>query len=81
MADATHASLPASPGQTEAPNRCPQILTVNGNVRIEGNDRMAFASPANPCSRASTRLPLFNGLIGLVALLLAASAMWWREGR
>lgn len=81
MAEATHgvvARLTKADGSAEP---LPQILTVNGNVRIEGNDRMAFRLTSESVLKGIDTLPLFNGLIGLVALLFAASAMWWREGR
>jgi len=42
---------------------------------------MAFRLTSESVLKGIDTLPLFNGLIGLVALLFAASAMWWREGR
>jgi hypothetical protein len=81
MAQATHgvvARLARADGSAEP---LPQILAVHGNVRIEGNERMAFRLTNESILKGIDTLPLFDGLIGLAALLLAASAMWWREGR
>ena len=59
----------------------PQILPVHGTVQIEGNDRMAFRLTNDTTLKGIDTYPLFNGIMGLAALLFAVSSMWWREGR
>ena len=81
MAKATHgvvARLAKADGSAEP---LPQILAVHDNVQIEGNDRMAFRLTNETVLKGINTFPLFNGILGLAALLFAASAMWWREGR
>jgi hypothetical protein len=81
MAEATHgvvARLAKADGTAEP---LPQILAVNGNVQIEGNSRMAFRLTNETVLKGINSFPLFNGILGLAALLFAASSMWWREGR
>lgn len=81
MADATHGVVTRLADAAGNLQPLPQILAVHGNVRIEGNDRMVFRLTNESLLKGIDTLPLFDGLIGLAALLLAASAMWWREGR
>lgn len=59
----------------------PQILTVHGNIQLQGNSRMAFRLTNETVLKGINTFPLFGGILGLAALLFAASAMWWREGR
>lgn len=61
--------------------KLPQILPVRGQVRMDGGNRMLFRLTDETVLKGINTLPLFTGLLGLVALLLAVSTMWWREGR
>ena len=59
----------------------PQILPVNGPVRVADPARMAIRMTSETVLKGIDTLPLFAGLLGLGLLLLALSATWWREGR
>jgi hypothetical protein len=59
----------------------PGILPVRGAVRINDPDRMVIRLTDETVLRGIDTTPLFAGFAGLAALLLAVSAMWWREGR
>jgi hypothetical protein len=59
----------------------PGILPVRGTVRINDADRMVIRMTDETVLRGIDTTPLFAGFAGLAALLLAVSAMWWREGR
>ncbi len=61
--------------------RLPQILPVRGQVRIENNSRMIFRLTDETALKGINTVPLFAGLLGLIALLFAITTMWWREGR
>ena len=81
MAEATHGVVARLAKADGSPEPLPQILAVHDNVQIEGNDRMAFRLTNETVLKGINTFPLFNGILGLAALLFAASAMWWREGR
>ncbi len=59
----------------------PDILPVRGDVRVADNDRMLIRLTDETVLKGVNTLPLFAGFAGLAALLLAFSALWWREGR
>ena len=59
----------------------PDILPVRGEVRVADNDRMLIRMTDETVLKGVNTLPLFAGFAGLAALLLAFSALWWREGR
>ncbi|WP_377296366.1 hypothetical protein [Rhizobium sp. SGZ-381] len=59
----------------------PGILPVRGTVRINDPDRMVIRLTDETVLRGIDTTPLFAGFAGLAALLLAVSALWWREGR
>ncbi|WP_137130346.1 hypothetical protein [Rhizobium sp. FY34] len=59
----------------------PDILPVRGEVRVNDPDRMIIRMTDETVLRGIDTTPLFAGFAGLAALLLAVSAMWWREGR
>jgi len=59
----------------------PQILTVNGKVRINDPDRMVIRMTDETTLKGVTSLPLFAGFLGLGLLALALGTTWWREGR
>lgn len=59
----------------------PDILPVRGNIRIADNDRMLIRLTDETVLKGVNTLPLFAGFAGLAALLMAFSALWWREGR
>jgi hypothetical protein len=59
----------------------PDILPVRGEVRVANPDRLVIRLTNETVLKGINTLPLFAGFAGLAALLLAISAMWWREGR
>ncbi|WP_320198470.1 hypothetical protein RMR16_009480 [Agrobacterium sp. rho-13.3] len=59
----------------------PDILPVRGDVRVADNDRMLIRLTDETVLKGVNTLPLFAGFAGLAALLMAFSALWWREGR
>ncbi|MGF9563735.1 hypothetical protein [Neorhizobium sp. JUb45] len=61
--------------------RLPDILPVRGAVRVADANRMTIRMTDETVLRGINTLPLFAGFAGLAALLMAVSAMWWREGR
>ncbi len=79
VADATHGTVQRLASGDAI--KLPQILPVRGQVRINNNDRMVFRLTDETVLKGINTLPLLTGLLGLTALLLAVSSMWWREGR
>jgi hypothetical protein len=65
----------------DASVRIPDILPVRGEVRVADDRRMLIRLTDETVLRGVNTLPLFAGFAGLGILLLAVSAMWWREGR
>lgn len=61
--------------------RIPDILPVRGEVRVADDRRMLIRLTDETVLKGVNTLPLFAGFAGLGILLLAVSAMWWREGR
>lgn len=61
--------------------RLPDILPVRGEVRVADDRRMLIRLTDETVLKGVNTLPLFAGFAGLGILLLAVSAMWWREGR
>ena len=61
--------------------RLPDILPVRGQVRVADNRRLTVRMTDETVLKSVDTLPLFTGFAGLGVLLLAISAMWWREGR
>ncbi|MGL3604902.1 hypothetical protein ACSV9I_00160 [Rhizobium sp. G187] len=61
--------------------RLPDILPVRGEVRVADDRRMLIRLTDETVLKGVNTLPLFAGFGGLGILLLAVSAMWWREGR
>jgi len=59
----------------------PTVLPVRGAVRVNDPGRMAIRLTDETVLKGINSLPLFAGFAGLGLLLLAFSAMWWREGR
>jgi hypothetical protein len=59
----------------------PQILTVNGQVRISDPNRMVIRMTDETTLKGVTSVPLFAGFLGLGLLALAIGSTWWREGR
>lgn len=59
----------------------PDILPVRGEVRMSDPNRMVIRMTDETVLRGIDTTPLFAGFAGLAALLMAISAMWWREGR
>jgi hypothetical protein len=56
-------------------------LPVRGDIRVADEDRMLIRLTDETVLKGVNTLPLFAGFAGLGALLLAFSALWWREGR
>jgi hypothetical protein len=65
----------------DASIRIPDILPVRGEVRVADHRRMLIRLTDETVLKGVNTLPLFAGFAGLGILLLAVSAMWWREGR
>ncbi len=61
--------------------RIPDILPVRGEIRVADDRRMLIRLTDETVLKGVNTLPLFAGFAGLGILLLAVSAMWWREGR
>lgn len=61
--------------------RIPDILPVRGEVRVADDRRMLIKLTDETVLKGVNTMPLFAGFAGLGILLLAVSAMWWREGR
>ncbi|QLF70999.1 hypothetical protein FE840_016390 [Peteryoungia desertarenae] len=61
--------------------RIPDILPVRGEIRVSDDRRMLIRLTDETVLKGVNTLPLFAGFAGLAALLMAVSAMWWREGR
>ena len=59
----------------------PDILPIRGPVRVTDESRMLIRMTDETVLKGINTMPLFAGFAGLAALLLAVSAMWWREGR
>lgn len=59
----------------------PDVLPVRGDVRINDANRMVIRMTEETVLKGIDSTQLFAGFAGLAALLLAISAMWWREGR
>lgn len=59
----------------------PDILPVRGDIRVADEDRILIRMTDETVLKGVNTLPLFAGFAGLAALLLAFSALWWREGR
>ena len=54
---------------------------MRGEVRVADDRRMLIRLTDETVLKGVNTLPLFAGFAGLGILLLAVSAMWWREGR
>ena len=61
--------------------RIPDILPVRSDIRVSDDKRMLIRMTDETVLKGIDTLPLFAGFAGLAVLLLAMSAMWWREGR
>lgn len=59
----------------------PPVLPLSGAVRVADPARLSIQMTDETVLKGILSLPLFAGLIGLAALILAFSAMWYREGR
>ncbi|MGV0909300.1 hypothetical protein [Martelella sp. FOR1707] len=59
----------------------PPVRLVSGPVRPGNDSYMPIVETADTRLESIRSLPLFNGLLGLAALLALISATWWREGR
>ncbi|AJY45971.1 membrane protein [Martelella endophytica] len=59
----------------------PQIRVIDEAQRRSGGAAMPIVATSDTRLESIRSLPLFNGLVGLAALLALISATWWREGR
>ena len=59
----------------------PRIVPVRAGATASGQSWIGLENAQASVLKGISRLPLFNGLIGLVLLLMATAAMWAREGR
>ncbi|WP_026481018.1 membrane protein [Ahrensia sp. 13_GOM-1096m] len=59
----------------------PNILPIRSNVETSGRDWIGFKMTKETELRGINRQGVFAGFLGLGLLLLAFSAMWYREGK
>lgn len=59
----------------------PNILPIRSNVETAGRDWIGFKMTQETELRGINRQGIFAGFLGLALLLLAFSAMWYREGK
>ncbi|MEM5501557.1 hypothetical protein WNY59_08145 [Ahrensia kielensis] len=59
----------------------PNILPIRSNVETSGRDWIGFKMTKETELRGINRQGVFAGFLGLALLLLAFSAMWYREGK
>ncbi|MDX3926909.1 MAG: hypothetical protein QHC90_14035 [Shinella sp.] len=59
----------------------PPLLPVSGAVRASDPERLSLRMTDETVLKGINSLPLFAGFGGVGLLLLALSAMWYREGR
>jgi hypothetical protein len=59
----------------------PSILPVTRSANAFGRDWLGLRETDETILRGVSRIPLFGGLLGLAALIVALGAMWYREGR
>lgn len=59
----------------------PPLLPVSGSVRASDPQRLSLRMTSETALKGVDSLPLFAGFAGVGLLLLALSAMWYREGR
>lgn len=59
----------------------PRLVKVDKGRRMSGSGWIGLTANGAHRTMAVTEIPLFSSLLALGALLLAISAMWYREGR
>ena len=59
----------------------PDILPVRGDARVDANGRLLIRMSGETVLKGVTAIPLLGGLFGVILLLAAITASWWREGR
>lgn len=59
----------------------PNVVPVRGAAEASGRDWIGLRTTDDSALKSVSRVPLFGGFLGLGLLLLAMSAMWYREGR
>lgn len=59
----------------------PNVVPVRGAAEASGRDWIGLRTTNDSVLKSVSRVPLFGGFLGLGLLLLAMSAMWYREGR
>ncbi len=59
----------------------PRVLALRAGVALSGTDWIGIRTTEASVLKGVDRLGVFIGLIGLLLLLGATTATWWREGR
>ncbi|MET3598790.1 hypothetical protein [Martelella mangrovi] len=59
----------------------PLVRVTSGPLRPGNDSFMPIVATSDTRLESIRSLPLFNGLLGLAALLALISATWWREGK
>jgi len=81
LAEATRGTVRRLVGENGKALTLPPLLPVSGAVRTADENRLSLRMTDETVLKGIDSLPLFAGFGGIGLLLLAFSAMWYREGR
>ena len=81
LADATKGTVRRLADENGEAASLPPLLPVSGHVRTVDESRLSLRMTDETMLKGIDSLPLFAGFAGVGLLLLAFSAMWYREGR
>jgi hypothetical protein len=81
LAEATRGTVRRLVGENGKALTLPPLLPVSGAVRTADENRLSLRMTDETVLKGIESLPLFAGFGGIGLLLLAFSAMWYREGR
>ena len=81
LAEATRGTVRRLVGENGEALTLPPLLPVSGAVRAVDENRLSLRMTDETVLKGIDSLPLFAGFGGIGLLLLAFSAMWYREGR
>jgi hypothetical protein len=81
LAEATRGTVRRLIGENGKALTLPPLLPVSGAVRTADENRLSLRMTDETVLKGIDSLPLFAGFGGIGLLLLAFSAMWYREGR
>ena len=81
LADTTRGTVRRLVGENGEAISLPPLLPVSGAVRAIDANRLSLRMTDETVLKGIDSLPLFAGFAGVGLLLLAFSAMWYREGR